>query len=281
MSPVRAWRVIALFLVVALWAVPLPGPVSAAEVPQTVEEIVHRANLASYFRARDGRAQVSMTITDNQGRVRNREVTVLRRDAAESDGVEGTAYLGDQSYYIYFHRPADVSGMAFVVWKHQDRDDDRWLYLPALDLVRRIAASDKRTSFAGSDFFYEDVSGRNVDADVHELVQTTNDYFVVRNRPKQAELVEFSYYDVYIHKTTFLPIRTVYFGRRNDQYRVYTALRVDTIQGISTVTGAKMQDLRTGSTTEITYKDVRYDIGLPDDLFTERFLRRPPTQYLR
>lgn len=261
--------------------VPVIGGAGAAEPVPSVQEIVHRANLVSYFQARDGRGRVLMEIKDAQGRVRTRKMTMLRRDVPETDRLENSAYRGQQNYYVYFHRPADVSKMALIIWKYQDRDDDRWLYLPALDLVRRIAATDKRTSFVGSDFFYEDISGRNIDADEHELVEVTKSYYVLRNRPKQPGSVEFSFYDVYIHKTTFVPVQTEYFDRNGDKYRVYKALEVQTIQGYRTVTKSSMQDLRTGSTTTISYSNVGYDLGLPEDLFTERFLRRAPMEYLR
>src|SRR5690606_16588847 len=134
------------------------GPV-AAQTP-SVDEIVHRANKAAYYEGQDGRAQVEMTITDSQGRERNRRMTILRKDAASTDTIENGAYRSEQKFYVYFTRPADVNKMGFLVWKKLDTDDDRWLYLPALDLVKRIAASDKRTSFVGSDFYYEDVSGQ-------------------------------------------------------------------------------------------------------------------------
>ena len=78
---------------------------------------------------------------------------------------------GEQRYFIFFHRPPDVRDMAFLVWKYPGRDDDRWLYVPALKLVRRIAASDKHTSFVGSDFSYEDVSGREPEDDTHKLLR--------------------------------------------------------------------------------------------------------------
>ena len=72
-----------------------------------------------------------------------------------------------------------------MVWKHLDKDDDRWLYLPALDVQKRIAATDKRTSFVGSHFFYEDVSGRRLSDDRHELVEVTDTYYVMKNTPKE------------------------------------------------------------------------------------------------
>jgi hypothetical protein len=171
--------------------------------------------------------------------------------------------------------------MTLLVWKHLDRDDDRWLYLPALDLVKRIAASDKRTSFVGSDFFYEDISGRSIDADSHELIETTDNYYVVRNTPKRPGEVEFAYYDVYIHKQSFLPVRTEYVDDSGNLYRRYTALAVEKVQGYPTVVKARMENLRSGGTTELTYTGIDYDLGLPEDVFSERYLRRAPKEYLQ
>jgi hypothetical protein len=270
--------------IAALIGAVVTGP-SASALAQaqalTVDAIVHRANLASYYQGRDGRAQVAMTITDSQGRTRERSLTMLRRDEAESDALQGGAYYAGQKYYVYFQRPADVNKTVFLVWKNLEREDDRWLYLPALDLVKRIAASDKRTSFVGSDFFYEDVSGRGIGEDVHKLVETTDTYYVLKNTPKEPETVEFSSYTVYIHKGTFLPVQSEYYDKSGKKYRMYRALKVETIQGRPTVTQASMENLQTGSKTVVAYSDVRYDVDLPEEIFTERFLRRPPLKYLR
>jgi len=253
----------------------------AAEDVPPVDEIVNRANFMSYFQGRDGRSQVEMEIKDSQDRVRRRRMTILRRDAPETDSLENNAYRGQQKYYVYFQRPADVSKMALVVWRNVAGDDDRWLYLPALDLVKRIAASDQRTSFAGSDFFYEDVSGRGVDADTHELIEVTDNYYVLRSRPKSPGTVEFAYYKSFIHKTSFLPIQIEYYDGSDNRYRVYTALKVQSIQGYQTVTQSRMENLKTGGTTTLIYSNVAYDVGLPETVFTERYLRRAPVKYLR
>ncbi len=253
-------------------------PCSAGAV--TVDEIVEKSNRAAYYMEHDGRARVSMTITDSRGRVRSRNFTILRRDD-RGPNPQDDSFCRDQKYYVYFHLPADVNKMVFMVWKHVDRDDDRWLYLPALDLVKRIAATEKRTSFVGSDFFYEDVSGRNIRDDEHRLEKEDKTYYVLMNTPKHGDLVEFSRYRAWIHKKTFLTVKVEYFDRQDEKYREYEALKVDTIQGIPTVTQSRMKDLKTGSHTTLSYTKVSYAIGLPEKIFTERYLRRPPTQFLR
>ena len=256
-------------------------PAFAVLAQPSVDEIVHRANLAAYYQGKDGRAQVQMTITDKQGRERERRMIILRRDDPDSDALEDDAYWGEQKYYVYFQRPSDLNRTVFMVWKHLDSDDDRWLYLPSLDLVRRISATDKRNSFVGSDFFYEDVSGRNINLDEHELIDTTDVYYVVKSTPKNPDNVEFAWYESYIHKDSFIPVQIGYYKEGGEKYREATALEVETIDGYPTVTNSRMKSLETGSTTTMEYLSVEYDVGLPEDIFTERYLRRAPREYLR
>ena len=239
-----------------------------------VSEIVSKANQAAYYKGEDGRAKVHMSIFDAQGRERNRDFTILRRDDTNEVDAE-------QKFFVYFTRPSDVSKTVFLVWKKINQDDDRWLYLPALDLVKRIAASDERTSFVGSHFFYEDVSGRAIDEDEHTLLEQSKNYYVVKSTPKNANAVEFAYYKNWIHRETFIPVKTEYYDNNDTLYRTYSALKVEEIDGFQTVTQSRMADSRIGGYTEMSYSDVKYNVGLADDLFSERYLRNPPRRELR
>ncbi len=238
----------------------------------TVDEIVEKANLASYYAGNDGKSDVKMTITDSQGRKRVREFRILRFDVKKG---------GDQKFYVYFKKPADVAKMVFMVWKHLGSDDDRWLYLPALDLVRRIAASDKRSSFVGSHFLYEDVSGRDIDADSHELVDSTGWHYKIKNVPKEAKGVEFAYYFVWIDKNSFIPTKAEYYNKQNTLIRAIEALDVIDIQGKPTVIKSIARDLERGGETTMEFSNVEYDVGLTEDIFAERYLRRAPVKWVR
>jgi outer membrane lipoprotein-sorting protein len=168
--------------------------------------------------------------------------------------------------------------MVFMVHKHIDKDDDRWMYLAKLDLVKRIAGSDKRTSFVGSNFFYEDVSGRGVAEDRHELVEETDKAYIVKNVPKNQAEVEFASYTIWIDKQSFLPVKAEYFDREGRKYRVVEALETEIVQGFPTVVKSRVQDLLSGGETVSEFKDVRYNLGLKEKIFTERYLRRPPRE---
>ncbi|MFP4058307.1 MAG: outer membrane lipoprotein-sorting protein [Candidatus Brocadiia bacterium] len=249
-----------------------PALARAGEAVPPVEEIVKKAERVAYYQGDDGRSDVKMTIVDAQGRTREREFVILRKDVRDG---------GDQKFYVYFHSPADVRRTIYRVWKHVGEEDERWLYTPGLDLVRQIAPSDKRTSFVGSHFYYEDVSGRSVADDTHELVQTTDQHFVVRNVPKKPRLVEFASYTVWIDRKTFMPMKAEYIHKDdNSKYRVVEALEVKEIQGFPTVTRSRVRDLKSGGHTISEFSEIEYDIGLPDSLFGTRYERRPPRRYL-
>lgn len=262
--------------VAAAAAIALPLASASAQQVDTpdVQRIVDRASATAYYQGADGKAVVHMSITDDQGRERTRDFVILRHDVGDEDN-------GEQRFFVYFQKPADVSRTVFMVWKHVGAGDDRWLYLPSLDLVKRIAPSDERTSFVGSNFFYEDVSGRGPDEDEHRLAEVTENYFVVESTPKDASSVEFARYRNYIHRLSFIPVKTEYFDERGEMYRTYEVRKVETIQGYPTVVESKMMDLASGGSTTLTYESVEYDLGLPEDIFTERYLRNPPRRYLR
>ncbi len=247
------------------------------------DEIIRKANHAALYMGLDSKGKVKMVIQDKQGRKRERELNMLRKDVGDGDG--------DQKYFVYFQAPADVRKMIFMVHKHAEpgKEDDRWLYMPSLDLVKRIAGGDKRTSFAGSDFLYEDISGRNVEADVHELIQTTDAHYVIKNTPKNPDDVEFGYYDAYLDKTTFLPMKMEYFRKDGRPYRVIKTTKVKEIEAeedgkkvvYPTVVESVAEDMESGSKTVMTFSNIRYNIGIKDSIFSERYLRRPPREAMR
>jgi hypothetical protein len=248
------------------------APPALAEPLTEVADIVERANLAAYYAGEDGRSEARMIIEDAQGRRQLRQFTVLRRNRAPG---------GDQDFMVFFSRPSDVRGTVFLVAKHIERDDDRWLYLPGLDLVRRISAGDKRTSFVGSHFFYEDVSGRNPADDEHKLVDTTAEHYVLESTPKHPRTVEFERYVTRVDRETFLPMKTEYFDGRGRVYRVMEVLGVEQIGGHPTVTRSRISDPVNNGSTLMEFRYTEYDIGLPPGIFSERSLRTPPVDWLR
>jgi len=237
-----------------------------------VEEIVVKANEAYRYFGDDVKSTAQLEILDASGStITEKELVILRKNSG------GLA----QKWYAYFKRPADIKRMVFMAWKHEDKDDDRWLYLPALDLVKRISGSDKRSSFAGSHFAYEDVTGRNPNFDVHELTETSETHYSIKSTPKDPSSVEFAYYISKIDKSTFLPTSTILYNENGIAFKAYELLNSETIQGFPTITKFSMTDLLSKESSVVTMENIAYNIGLTDRVFSEASLRRAPRKFLK
>lgn len=237
-----------------------------------VRKIVKESELASYYAGDDGRSMARMVIVDANGNSQIRQFIILRKDIEDGK---------DQELMVFFSRPADVRDTVFRVVKHTQTDDDRWLYLPGLDLVKRISAGDKRTSFVGSHFFYEDVSGRNTELDDYELVEELESSYRIKGTPKDPATVEFDHYFVNIDKATKIPLEVDFYDSKDRLYRKVSAVKVEEIEGIPTVVHSRVEDVLNGGATEMQFRFVDYNLGLPNDIFSERSLRTPPRDWLK
>lgn len=249
--------------------------VATGALAATPEEIVQKSQAAFFYPGNDFKARVLMKLISANGQERVREMTMLRLNTGSAGG--------GQKYFIYFFQPADVKDMTFMVHKYPARDDDRWLFMPAINMVRRIAMQDKAASFVGSDFTYEDVSGRDLTDDTHELIREEasggRDCYVVKSTPK-AVGANYAYKLSWIDKTTFLPLKEEYLDRDGTAIRAFLADEVQEIKGIPTITRRTMKNLKSGHRTEVSYKSTDYDIGLDAGLFSERFLKQPPKKWI-
>lgn len=252
----------------------LQGVAPAQEAPEALTDaaqIMERAHLNMYYAGDDGRVTVEMTLEDKKGNARSRKFIMLRLDEKEG---------GRQKYYTYFLEPSDIKGTTFMVWKEPVEDDARWIFVPAVDLVRRISAKDKGSSFVGSDFSYEDVSGRHWTDDEHLLTGTETrgdkECYVIESVPKGKDA--FSRKVSWISKTEILPVREEYYDRKGGLERVFESLTIEDAGGYLTVTRRKMTNTQKEHSTTVVFSDIEYDIGLQEDVFTERYLKSPPAQ---
>ena len=111
------------------------------------------------------RSEMVMTLINKRGAVRERKLISYSIDVGKEKK--------DRKSIMFFQYPGDVKGTGFLTWDYDElnKDDDKWLYLPAIKKTRRISGSSaKQDYFMGSDFTYDDMGSRNVDEDTHTLL---------------------------------------------------------------------------------------------------------------
>ncbi|MDX8395706.1 MAG: outer membrane lipoprotein-sorting protein [Mariprofundaceae bacterium] len=238
-------------------------------------EIMNKAHLASYYAADDGKAHVKMEIINPDGGTRLREFTILRKDV--EDG-------GDQWFYVYFKKPNDVREMTFLVKKHPHAADDRWLFIPSIRMVKRIAASDSRAAFVGSDYTYEDISGRHPSEDVAQLMGEEKvgecNAWVIRNTPKQSAR-DYSYRKTYVDQATHLVLKESYFDAKDKEVRRFVNDNIEKIDGFWVGTAGTMTNIETNHVTKVTFSKMKLNAGIPNKVFTERSLKSAPKKWIK
>jgi len=267
------WRLVLFAVAIAAAEEGGQAPLRGASPLEDAASLVRQSQEAFYHAGTDLKARVKMTLLTKDGQQRLRELTMLRKNEAE----------GSQRYFLYFHGPPDVRGTIFMVYTYPNREDDRWLFIPALNLVQRVAARDSRSSFVGSDFSYEDVSGRDLEADTHRVVRTealgSRQTVVIESVPTRE--ADYAKKLSWIEQVTFLPLKEEYYDVQGAPYKVFTADEIRDVQGFPTVTKRTMTNVKTGHKTEVVYENVAYNVGLGEEIFTERALRRPPEKWLK
>ncbi len=237
-------------------------------------KIIRNSQQAFFYQAESFRARVKMTLTSASGSERLRELTMLRINMPKG---------GDQRYFMYFHAPGDVRRMAFLVYKYPAREDDRWLFIPALNLVQRIAAKDAQASFVGSDFTYEDVSGRDVEADKHKLLREEENggkpCYVIESMPKGS--ASYKRKVSWIDKTTSIPLKEEYYDVQDQLFKEFMAERVMEIDGVPTIMKRTMKNVKSGHKTVVEFSEVKYRLALKPEEFSERTLRNPPGNWIK
>ncbi|MEW6366562.1 MAG: outer membrane lipoprotein-sorting protein [Acidobacteriota bacterium] len=241
--------------------------------PLDATEVVNRMHKAFFYQGESLRARVKMTLSSADVKQRIRELVMLRLNMP---------LAGEQRYFMYFHSPGDVRGMSFLVYKYPAKEDDRWLFIPALSLVQRVAARDAGSSFVGSDFTYEDVSGRDLEADEHKLLREEDHKgkpcFVIESVAKGA--ASYKKRISWIDKSSYLPLREEYSDVQGKVFKEFTAGEIREVEGIPTMMTRTMKSLKTGHQTLVEFSDVRYRLALKPDDFGERSLRNPPNSWI-
>lgn len=221
---------------------------------------------------RDSRAEMRMRLFDRQGRVRERVLTIQT--------LRGSGRTGDRTL-VRFLYPHDIRNTAFLVWEHPGADDERFLYLPALGRVRRIAGEEKQESFVGSDLSYEDIGGRDL-ADYTYAFADPNAVWTAPDGSRHpAWALESRARDrraayprtvSLVRKDNFVVVHADVFNQRDERVKVFDVKRLERVEGIWTILSLAVANERDRTRTELETASIRYNVGLTEKDFSRRQL---------
>lgn len=243
--------ILLLILLLALWAVHVfPAQAwSAEEILKKVDEVVNAP--------KDRQARIKVIIIDSQGKEEIREMLSYQK--------------GSDHRLVKFTSPAEHRGIGFLSLPNEVM----YLYLPAYGRTRRIASHVKNTKFAGTDFTYEDMEAvRYSERWSSEWLKEEADSYVLELKPKAQTKTQYSKMIMWIRKENFYPLKVELYDRANRLSKLLTLDKVEKIGSYWVSRQMTMEDLKEKRKTVLELEEIKFDVGLSDEIFTERFLMK-------
>ena len=217
---------------------------------------------------------MTMILIDKNGKKRVRSIKTFSKD------------FGKDDYKImFFKSPADVKDTAFLTYDYDDanKDDDQWLYLPALKKVKRIPTSDKSSSFMGSDFSYYDMTKRDVEDYTYKILKHVkvrgHDTTMLESLPVSEDVVDESGYVKTIglvREDIDMVVRSIGFlknGKRK-YFDVTKMHKQDGVWVIDEMTMTTKDGKRTIHKTILKFDNIQVNKPVDDGMFTTRRLEK-------
>ena len=256
-----ALRAVAGLVAACSVAAPLRARTALPVNPRTVvAEMQRRATVGSQ------QYEGSLRVTDAEGRVATKRWTY---DRLGSNGTSKTV--------IRFTEPAEVKGVALLIFSYADRASDEWMWTPALNRDRRIATQDRRTRFFGTDFSFEDLEERDVGRyeyalDGEEPIDGTPCWRIDAT-PHEGVRSQYTRSRLWIRTTDYTFAQVDNFAG-DTLIRRLRYSRIAIVQGVATARSIEVRDLSRGSQTTLTLDTVTYNAPLDKNHFTLAALGR-------
>lgn len=208
-----------------------------------------------------------MVLTEKGHAPRIRELVTYRLEKANGETIN----------LIRFTDPEDIAGTGLLSLDKADGNSEQWLYLPAMDRVRRISGDRKGGRFVGSDVYYEDLQERKPSEDRHRLVgtETINGVLceILESIPIDPESSVYRKRLTWIDPNTLMAVRTDLFEKDGaTPSKRWWVVSKKKNQGYWTATDSRVIDLASGHQTRLVVDTALYDRKLPASLFTTQTL---------
>ncbi len=215
------------------------------------------------------RSVLTMTLTNKSGKTRKRTILSYSKD-----------YPGETKTLMFFKHPADVQGTGFLSYEFDDadREDDRWIYLPALRKVRRISGSSQNDYFMGSDFTYYDLGEGHLDDYTYRLLGEQGcpggRCWKIESTPVDPRDAGYSKVVSLIRQDALTTVSADFFDLDGRLLKRMAVKDLRLHQGLWTPFSIYMENVQSRHTTLLEMSEVTYDGEVKDSLFKVSSLER-------
>jgi outer membrane lipoprotein-sorting protein len=199
------------------------------------------------------------------------KLILIDKNGGTKERVMSMKQKGSDKRYVKFLSPADQRGIAFLSLP----GEIMYIYLPSYAKVRRIASHVKNTSFAGTDFTYEDMEAVKFSQKYNsQLLREENSSYVVQLTPKPGIQSDYSKLVMWIRKDIFFPVKVEMYDRGGKLYKVMTRSGIEKVNGYWVSKESEMKNVKAGKSSKMIMQDIKFNSGLSDSIFTKQYLSR-------
>jgi hypothetical protein len=185
---------------------------------------------------------------------------------------------------IRFLSPADVKGTGMLIFDYDDKNDDMWIYLPALRKTRRIVSTEKSNSFMGSEFSNADMSAPNMEDFRYRLISTEQlggtACWKIEVIPVSEEIMDEMGFDrkmVWIGQEDYVLRKAEFFDEDDELVKVMRASDIrllDASEKKYMATHMEMENLQNGRKSIMVMDQVQFSPSVADHYFTVDYLEK-------
>lgn len=212
--------------------------------------------------------RTQMVLTNSKGKTRT--------NAMVSKSVDG-----NKKQITWFMEPKDDKGVAFLKIEHEGKDDEMRMWLPAFKKVRRISTKKKGDSFMGSDLSYEDLSNRDLDENEYSRLDDEEmngvNCYVLEIIPKKEAGSSYSKHISWIAIDGLYVVKENSFDKRGELQKK-KIFSFELLKEYFVLKSVFVEDVQKKHSTEVTFSNIKVDIGLEEKLFQEKNLKRIPSK---
>jgi len=244
-----------------------------AESKSTGKEIIQKSQDVSQLKGMEAISE--MTIIDKKGRSRIRKIAQISK-LYDNGNLE--------KKLVRFLAPADIKGTGLLTFDYKNKDDDIWLFMPALRKSRRIVSSEKAKNFMGSEFSYADMTPPNLEDFNFQNLGTEEVEGVICHKikmtPKKEDIADengFSQKIPFIDVKIFVIRKAVYHDLSGELHKILMVKEVKEIDKENhkyRPTHLIMENKQNGRKSILKMNQIKYSPKLEDKYFTVRYLEK-------
>lgn len=207
------------------------------------------------------------------------KLTLSSSDFAPRELQMSRKYVGGMhGSYLEVVAPDELEGIRFLFMESANKPNEQYIKVKASRNPVRVQEGIRTQPFLGSAFYVSDLVLPEVDNYTYKYlgkdVVGGRSVNLVEMTPKDPSKEVYAKTVLALDPKDLLIMRREFFDKSGEKVKIWTIDKVEQIDGVWTLTGQEMQDLKSKSKSRLDVTDVKYNAELPDSMFTPKYLTR-------